>query len=145
MGFTPTDILLHNGERNEPGYRMRLVPVIIIFVVVMALFSGCVTQPQNPGITVSSLDTADIPQIAIGSFDAYTESFQIENPTNRTLTNVEVDLNIIPVTAYCHQQEKTLSYPSISPKQKIIEQISFLEFSGLDCQYSYTFKASAQN
>jgi len=122
----------------RPGF------VLISLIVFVGVVCGCVTQSSNSDITVTGLDTLEVPQMNIGSFDVYTEHYQIENPSNRTLTNVEVDLTIIPVTSYCHQQDKKFSYPVLTPKQKVIEQVSFIEFSGLDCEYNYSYGAFTQ-
>jgi len=111
-----------------------------------ALFAGCVTKYPIPEITVSA-GTEDITPIenGLGSFDIYTETFQIENPTNRTFTNVDVQVTITPTTAFCHPQTRELTIPLLSPLQKKREEVSFSEFSNLNCQYMYTFDVSSDN
>jgi anionic cell wall polymer biosynthesis LytR-Cps2A-Psr (LCP) family protein len=124
---------------------MKKIGWILVVFFMMSLFAGCVTKYPIPGITVSA-GTEDITPIGSGqsSFDVYTEVFQIENPTNRTFTNIDIQITVTPTTAFCHSQTRTITVPILSPLQKKTEDVSFSEFSGLDCQYMYTFDVSSE-
>ncbi|MEN6395872.1 MAG: hypothetical protein ABFC78_05245, partial [Methanoregula sp.] len=73
-----------------------------------------------------------------GAVDFYTVDFRIENPVNRTFENVEVEVTLNPVTAFCHVQSATFEIPSLAPKEKITGQMAFSEFADLDCAYNFT-------
>ena len=125
---------------------MKKIGWILAVFFMTALFAGCVTKYPIPEITISA-GTEDITPIenGLGSFDIYTETFQIENPTNRTFTDVDVQITITPTTSFCHPQTRELTIPSLSPLQKKREQVSFSEISNLNCQYMYTFDVSSEN
>jgi hypothetical protein len=91
-------------------------------------------------VTVTSLDLGEIPQVQVGEFDVYTETFLIENPTNVTLENVGVDISLQPTTTYCHGVTKSLSYPELFSREKKTERISIAEFGELGCQYNYSYQ-----
>lgn len=78
-----------------------------------------------------------------GSVDFYSADFQVENPTNTTFENVEVQISMMPITAYCHSQSSTFDIPSLLPHQKLKETFSFSEFADLDCAYNYTSYVSS--
>lgn len=115
--------------------------IVVLLVIVLSVSAGCITRPV-PGITVTNLDTGDIPSVNIGDFDVYTDSFQILNPTNSSYENVEVEITLVPAAVYCHGVTKTFSYPLLTPREKKIEQLSIAEFANLGCQYNYTYRVS---
>ena len=125
---------------------MKKIGWILALFFMASLFAGCVTKYPIPEITVRA-GTEDITPIGSGqsSFDVYTEVFQVENPTNRTFTNVDIQMTVTPTTAFCHSQKRTITIPSLSPLQKKTEEVSFSEFGDLDCQYTYTFDVSSEN
>ncbi len=112
--------------------------VSLVFLVLVC--TGCVSRVGNRDITVNSLDPGDTPKDAVGNFDVYTQSFLITNPTNTTFENVEVEVSLMPTAVYCHGQTKTFSIPAMFPLMKKTVQVSIAEFSGLDCQYNYTYQ-----
>jgi hypothetical protein len=118
--------------------------LVVVFLIVMVCGAGCVTKYENPGITVTSPDIMDITPTNVGNFDLYAIEFQVENPTNMTFKNVEVQINVIPVIAYCHPLAKTIEIPSFSPAEKRKEIVSLTEFSDLQCEYSYTYSVVAE-
>ena len=119
--------------------------VFVLLVLMAILCAGCTTRQAPPGITVTGLDTGDVPVVNVGNFDVYTDSFQIANPTNRSYENVEVAITLVPAVAYCHGFTKSFSYPQFIRDQKKIEQVSIAEFAGLGCQYSYTYTVRGEN
>jgi len=118
---------------------------MVLIILIMLFFTGCVSHNRNPDITVSSLDPGGFPQDMVGNFDVYTGSFQVTNPTNRTFDNVEVDITLAPTAAYCHGLAKTFNIPRFFPLEKRTVQISIAEFGDLGCQYDYTYQIFTQN
>lgn len=119
---------------------MKRAGRVVVLLIFFLMITGCVSSPQNPGVTVTNLDTGDIPQVPVGNFDVYTDSFLIENPTNATLENVGVDITLLPTAAYCHGATKSFTYPLLYSREKRTEQISIAEFGSLDCQYNYSYQ-----
>ncbi|MFA6364043.1 hypothetical protein [Methanoregula sp.] len=111
---------------------------IVIVVLALLLAAGCVSRAPNTAITVTSDNLDDFTPVNTGSVDFYTVDFRIENPTNRTFENVEVQVTLNPVVAFCHIQSATFEIPSLAPREKKAEQIAFSEFSDLDCAYNFT-------
>ena len=103
---------------------MKRAGRVVVLLIFFLMITGCVSSPQNPGVTVTNLDTGDIPQVPVGNFDVYTDSFLIENPTNATLENVGVDITLLPTAAYCHGATKSFTYPLLYSREKRTEQIS---------------------
>jgi len=120
------------------GSRWFVLPLALL----VFLSAGCISATAPPGITVTNLDTGDIPAVNVGNFDIYTDSFQVENPTNLTYEQVDVQIVMRPSAVYCHGVTKTFSYPEMLPYAKKIEQISIAEFADLGCQYNYTYQVS---
>jgi len=112
--------------------------VLLVFLVLVC--TGCVLRSANTDITVTSLDLGEIPKDPVGNFDVYTMNFRITNPTNNTFENVDVEISLMPTSAYCHGQTKTFSIPRLFPLMKKTVQVSIAEFSDLDCQYNYTYQ-----
>jgi hypothetical protein len=123
---------------------MRLIPLLFLILAILSCSTGCVSKNYNPGITVTSPDITDMAVTNVGNFDLYAAEFQIENPTNRTLKNVQVQINLVPALAYCHPLTKTIEIPVFNPLEKKSEEVSIAEFSELGCQYSYTWSAVAE-
>jgi len=118
---------------------MRWYIWIVLVVFVCVLGAGCMsTRIQNTAITVLSDDLDSFTPVNVGSVDFYTADFQLENPTNKTFENIEVQVNLMPTTAYCHSQSATFDIPSMTPHQKQKETFSFSEFADLDCAYNFT-------
>ena len=117
---------------------MRWCGWIVLALCFCMLGVGCVSRAPNPVITVTSDDLDSFTPVNTGSVDFYTTDFRIENPSNRTFENIEVQVTLNPVTAFCHVQSATFEIPSLSPKEKKTEQIAFSEFSDLDCAYNFT-------
>jgi len=111
--------------------------VLVLFVCVLG--ACCVSsRTPNTAITVTSDDLDSFTPVNTGSVDFYTADFRLENPTNRTFENIEVEVTLMPVTAYCHSQSATFDVPSMIPKEKVTERFSFSEFADLDCAYNFT-------
>ena len=110
----------------------------MVFLVVGC--TACVSRSGTRDITVTSLDPGEVPIDPVGNFDVYTPSFLITNPTNITFENVDVEITLMPTSAYCHGQTKTISIPTVFPLMKKTVQVSIAEFSGLDCQYNYSYQ-----
>ena len=119
---------------------MRYLTGLVIVFLLSVLLSGCVSRNPNPTLRVTTLDDGDIPFVTVGNFDVYTASFQITNPMNMTVENVDIDVTLLPKLSYCHSVTKTFSYPLLVPQQKVKEQISIAEFSDLGCLYNYTYQ-----
>ncbi|HVP97530.1 hypothetical protein [Methanoregula sp.] len=118
---------------------MRWYIWILALVVICILGAGCTsTRIQNTAITVMSDNLDSFTPVNTGSFDFYTTDFQIENPTNVTFENIEVQVSLMPITAYCHSQSASFEIPSMAPHQKLKETFSFSEFADLDCAYNFT-------
>lgn len=113
---------------------------MVLIMIIMLLSTGCVSSDQNQYITVSNLDHTGFLQDNVGSFDVYTGSFLVTNPTNRTFENVNVDITLVPTAAYCHGLTKTFNIPRLFPFEKRTVEISIAEFSDLNCQYDYSYK-----
>jgi hypothetical protein len=115
-------------------------PVLLILLLLSAAaLAGCISPYHNPEITVTSTDI-DKPGVTnIGSVDMYTPQFRISNPSNRTYTDIVVQIEITPLLTYCHPAIKTIEIPSLSPGEKKIEEASIAEFSNIDCQYTYRY------
>jgi hypothetical protein len=107
-------------------------------VLSLLLVAGCVSRAPNTAITVTSDNLDDFTPVNTGSVDFYTADFRIENPTNQTFQNIEVQVTLNPVVAFCHIQSATFTIPSLAPREKKTEQIAFSEFSDLDCAYNFT-------
>ncbi|MGA2698669.1 MAG: hypothetical protein ABSE74_03415 [Methanoregula sp.] len=119
------------------GMRWYFWIVLVLFVCIVC--AGCVSSPvPNTAITVTSDDLDSFTPVNVGSVDFYTADFQLENPTNRTFENIEAEVTLMPVTAYCHSQSATFDVPSMTPKEKVAEHFSFSEFADLDCAYNFT-------
>ncbi|MDD1701862.1 MAG: hypothetical protein LUQ31_02630 [Methanoregula sp.] len=117
---------------------MRRFCTILLVVMALVLVCGCVGSYPNPYVVVKS-DTLDsFDPVNTGSVDFYTADVRIENPTNRTFSNVQVQVIFDPVTAYCHSQSATFDIPSLAPQEKLTEHFSFSEFADLDCAYNFT-------
>jgi hypothetical protein len=112
---------------------------ILVMAAAFLLVAGCVSSRiTNTGITVTTDELDNFVPVNTGSFDFYTTDFQVANPTNVTFENVEVEVTMMPITAYCHTQSATFDIPSLTPHQKVRETFSFSEFADLDCAYNYT-------
>ena len=117
---------------------MRWCGWIVLVLCLCMLGTGCVSRAPNTAITITSDNLDDFTPINTGSVDFYTADFRIENPTNRTFENVEVQVTLNPVVAFCHIQSSTFEIPSLAPREKKTEQIAFSEFSDLECEYNFT-------
>jgi len=116
----------------------------LIMVAAFLLATGCTSSRiTNTAITVMSGDLDSFTPVNTGSVDFYSADFQVENPTNTTFENVEVQISMMPITAYCHSQSSTFDIPSLLPHQKLKETFSFSEFADLDCAYNYTSYVSS--
>jgi hypothetical protein len=115
---------------------------IVMLCVLFSVMTGCVSQSQPTGVTVTSLDRGEIPQMQAGEFDVYTGTFLIENPTNVTFENIGVDISLQPTMTYCHGVTKSFTYPELFSREKKTEQISIAEFGNLGCQYNYSYQVS---
>ncbi|MFA5347585.1 MAG: hypothetical protein WC294_05575 [Methanoregula sp.] len=113
--------------------------IVSLFFLVLTC-TGRVSRIGVMDITVTSLDPDEIPKDPVGNFDIYTTNFRITNPTNSTFENVNVEISVMPTSAYCHGRTKTFSIPRLFPLMKKKVEISIAEFSGLDCQYNYTYR-----
>ena len=112
---------------------------ILIMAAALLLTAGCVSSRiTNTAITVTTDELDNFIPVNTGSFDFYTTDFQVENPTNRTFENIEVQVRLMPTTAYCHSQSATFDIPSMTPYQKLRETFSFSEFADLDCAYNFS-------
>jgi hypothetical protein len=118
---------------------------VAVFLGIMLFFTGCVSPARNMDITVNNLDYGGFSQDSVGNFDVYTGSFQVTNPTNSTFENIEVDLTVAPIAAYCHGLTKTFSIPQLLPGEKRTLRVSIAEFGSLDCQYNYTYQVFTRN
>jgi len=112
---------------------------LLLVLVILLGSTGCVSQPHNREITVTSPDIDSLTPVNIGSVDVYSPEFRIANPTNRTFTNVAVQINLDTSLTYCHPLSKTIDIPVLTPREKRIELVSIPEFSDLYCQYTYTY------
>ncbi len=124
---------------------MKNVFIILAVLVILLACAGCVSKTQNTVIRVTDLEVGDITPVPDGSFDVYTADFRIENPTNATFQNVEVTVNLLPLSLYCHPQSTTVDIPVLNPVEKRIERWSFSEFSDLDCQYNSNYTVTTEN
>jgi hypothetical protein len=126
---------------------MKKAVLVLVVLVILSWSTGCVSQPDTPQQPHNKYITVESPDIDsfepsgwnIGSVDMYTPQFLITNPTNRTFTNVVVQINLDSSAPFCHSLSKTLELPVLLPREKKIELIPIPEFSNLDCQYSYTY------
>lgn len=118
---------------------MRTLLLILVIMVIASAGAGCITRAPNTAIRVTGTDIEDITPVRVGDFDTYTANFRIENPTNRTFNNVDVQFSLVPTTMYCHTQTADVTIPSIAPLERKTERFSFSEFADLNCQYTYTF------
>ncbi len=112
--------------------------ILLVFLVLVC--TACVSRSGTRDITVTSLEPGEVPKDQVGNFDVYTQSFLITNPTNITFEDVEVEITLMPTAAYCHGQTKTISIPAVFPLMKKTVPVSIAEFSGLDCQYNYSYQ-----
>jgi len=118
---------------------MRWYIWALVLVIACAFGAGCMsTRIQNTAITVISGDLDSFIPLNVGSVDFYSADFQVENPTNVTFENIEVQVHLMPTTAYCHSQSSAFEIPSMTPHQKLKETFSFSEFADLDCGYNFT-------
>ncbi|MFZ2073825.1 MAG: hypothetical protein WAU64_05050 [Methanoregula sp.] len=112
---------------------------ILVMVAAFLLAAGCISSRiTNTAITVTTDELDNFVPVNTGSFDFYTMDFQVENPTNMTFENIEVQIRMMPITAYCHSQSATFDIPSMTPHQKLRETFSFSEFADLDCAYNFS-------
>ena len=118
---------------------MRGYAWIVLVMVVCTIGAGCISsQVQNTAIQVTT-DTLDsFNPVNVGSVDFYTADFRVENPTNRTYDNVEVQVTLMPISASCHSHSATFDIPTLIPRQKMTETFSFSEFADLDCSYNFS-------
>ena len=115
--------------------RLDCTGVYVCVCLVPAVSPG----PRTQAITVTSDNLDDFTPVNTGSVDFYTADFRIENPTNRTFENVEVQVTLNPVVAFCHIQSATFKIQSLAPREKKTEQIRLSpSFSDLDCAYNFT-------
>ena len=119
---------------------MKSTGRMLVIILLMLFFSGCVSHARNHDITVSNLDPDGFPQDVVGNFDVYTGSFQVKNPTNTTFDNVEVDITLAPTSTYCHGLTKSFTIPRLFPLEKRAIEISIAEFGSLYCQYDYSYQ-----
>jgi hypothetical protein len=124
---------------------MKNVSMILIVFIILLACAGCVSKTQNTVIRVTDLEVGDITPVPDGSFDVYTTDFRVENPTNMTFQNVEVTVNLLPLSLYCHPQSTTIDIPVLNPVEKRIERWSFSELSDLDCQYNSSYTITTEN
>jgi len=118
---------------------MRIVYVILLLVLIATFGAGCVSRGPNTAIRVTGTDIEDITPIRVGDFDTYTANFRIENPTNQTFSNVDVQFILVPTTMYCHTQTVDVQIPVIAPLERKTERFSFSEFADLNCGYTYMY------
>ena len=112
---------------------------ILVMAVAFLLAAGCISSRiTNTAITVTTDELDNFVPVNTGSFDFYTTDFQVENPTNMTFENIEVQIRMMPITAYCHSQSAIFDIPSMTPHQKLRETFSFSEFADLDCAYNFS-------
>jgi hypothetical protein len=112
---------------------------ILVMAVALLIAAGCISSRMtNTAITVTTDELDNFVPVNTGSFDFYTTDFQVENPTNRTFDNIEIQIHMMPTTAYCHSQSATFDIPSMTPYQKLRETFSFSEFADLDCAYNFS-------
>jgi len=114
---------------------MKTGSCLIVIIVAMVFISGCVTHYANPDISVTALDTGDLLQEPIPPLDMYTADFLIKNNGTVTFTNVEVHITMSPEGSFCHNQEQTITLPSLASGQSSMRSITFYEIGGLDCRY----------
>ena len=124
---------------------MTCVSVLLVVLVMLLFCAGCVSKTQNTSIKITEPDVGDITTVTEGSFDVYTADFRVENPTNSTFYNVELTVNLLPLTLYCHPQSTTIDIPVMNPVEKRIERWSFSEFSDLGCQYNSSYSVTSDN
>ena len=113
--------------------------LILLLVFIIVLGAGCVSQVPNRDITVTSPDIDHPEPTNIGSVDMYTPQFRITNPSNKTYTNIVVNIDVTPLLTYCHPATKTIEITALHPREKTFEQIPIAEFGNIDCQYSFTY------
>jgi len=125
---------------------IKNVWLMIVLLAPVAWSNGCVSQPDdsrphNKYITVTGSDTDSLTpeQRNVGSVERYTPQFLITNPTNRTFTNVGVQIDMNPSLTYCHSLSKTVDIPVLHRQEKRIELVSLAGYSNLTCQYSSTY------
>jgi hypothetical protein len=119
---------------------VRNIPAVILLLILVVLTCGCTSTTRNTAITVTSLDNGDVPFDTVGNFDVYTQSFLIANPSNATTEDITVNIVISPTAAYCHGQTAGFDIPRLDPHAKKTVRVSIAEFSGLECQYNYTYQ-----
>jgi len=118
---------------------------IVVVMVLLLFVTGCVSPARNTDITVTSLDPDGFLQDTGGDFDIYTGSFLVQNPTNRTLEDVDVDITLATTSSYCHGLTKTFNYPRLLPLENRTVVLYATEFANLDCQYDYTYQVFTPN
>lgn len=123
---------------------MKNISGILVILVILLVSAGCVSKTQNTSVRITGLDVGDLTPVTEGSFDVYTADFRVENPTNMTFQNVEVTINLLPLTLYCHPQSTIIDIPVLNPVEKRIERWSFSEFSDLDCQYNSSYSVTSE-
>ena len=119
--------------------------ILILFILLVVTFSaGCTSRAPNTDIRISETNIEDVTPVRVGQFDTYTATFRIENPTNMTYRNVEIQFSLVPTTTYCHTQTQVVTLPSVSPLEKRNEQFAFSEFADLNCQYTHTYQITSE-
>jgi len=112
---------------------------MLIVAGALLLAAGCISSRMtNTAIIVTTDELDNFIPVNAGSVDFYTTDFEVENPTNVTFENIEVQVTMMPITAFCHTQSTTFDIPSLAPYQKARETFSFAELANLDCAYNYT-------
>jgi hypothetical protein len=122
---------------------MKKAGLLLAVLIIVVSGTGCVSRTHNADITVSSPDISNPQPMNVGSVDMYTPQFRITNPSNRTFTDIIVQIHIIPSLTYCHPLSKTIGIPALAPGEKKMELISLSEFSNIDCQYTFTYEVES--
>lgn len=123
---------------------MRSLCVILAILFAVSLMAGCTSREPNTAIQITETNIEDVLPVQVGQFDTYTATFRIENPTNMTFKNVEIQFNMIPITTYCHPQTQDVSLPIVEPLEKKTKQFAFSEFAGLNCQYASSYTITSE-
>lgn len=121
---------------------MKPVYLILFILFVASLSTGCTSRTPTNLIHISEANIEDITPVQIGQFDSYTATFRIENPTNQSFRNVQIQFNLVPTTMYCHTQTQYVTIPEVNPLERKTEQFAFSEFTELNCQYTYTYEVT---
>ncbi|MEI7857965.1 MAG: hypothetical protein WCH85_10745 [Methanomicrobiales archaeon] len=113
---------------------------IVVIMALLIFSTGCVSSTRNTDITVTSIDPGVFLQDMVSDFDIYTGSFMVNNPTNRTIEKIDVEISLVTTSSYCHGLTKTISIPQLSPLQNRTVDVFVAEFGNLNCQYDYTYQ-----